>query len=349
MIKSILPFVAIALFLIALVARKRHNEPFSCFSAAAGWLFFAGYCYFAAADFIARSEYFDGGMAFVFLVFAVIVAVLILITRNDALLLLFSTDMNFKDELEKGIIPVELKEAFSARKLHIPKRVRVLRRNEWRLVTGIPRDYIAIAAPNGRRLDIYKDRRVMDILFMVTKVALISAVLYFPFAVLPAPGDAIISCTARLTTILVNLSGSSVYLVPPSYIYTTSSAFRAAYNPIEIVLACTAIQSMVLFAGLIFSVDAQLSRKIKAFMVSVPVIYGLNLIRNTFVCVAYYGQWFGSPATSFMVAHGEIARVGVLISLIIIAYMVFTILPEALDLVEDSVRLIYNFLLRRES
>ncbi len=344
LIKSVLPFIAIALFLIAVVVRGR-KEPFSCFSAAAGWLFFAGYCYFDAADFIARSEYFDACMAFVFLVFAVILAVLILITSNDALLLLFSTDIRYREELERGVISDELRSVFKARKLHIPECVRALRNNKWRLVTRTW-DYIAIAAANERRLNIYKDRRIMDTLFMVTKVAFISAVLYFPFAVLNVLGDALILYTARLTALLVNLSGSGVYLVPPAYIYSTSSAFHEVYKPVEIVLACTAIQSIVLFTGLIFGVDADLSRKTKAFMVSVPVIYGLNLIRNTFVCMAYYGQWFGSPVNSFMVAHGEIARVGVLISLIIIAYLVFIILPEALDLVEDTARLIYNFLRR---
>jgi len=66
----------------------------------------------------------------------------------------------------------------------------------------------------------------------------------------------------------------------------------------------------------------------------------LNLIRNIFVCEAYFGEMFGEPAHSFYVAHGVIARIGVFISLVIIAYAVFVILPEALELVEDFFRVI---------
>jgi len=58
------------------------------------------------------------------------------------------------------------------------------------------------------------------------------------------------------------------------------------------------------------------------------------------VCEAYFGEMFGAPAHSFYVAHGVIARIGVFISLVIIAYAVFVILPEALELVEDFLRVI---------
>jgi archaeosortase A (PGF-CTERM-specific) len=112
------------------------------------------------------------------------------------------------------------------------------------------------------------------------------------------------------------------------------SSFHAVYKPIEIVLACTAIQSMVLFAGLVFGVTAPLNRKLKAFLVSVPTIYVLNIVRNVFVTAAYFGEWFGPPLQSFDIGHGIIARIFVMVSLITIAYAVFVLLPEALDLIE---------------
>ena len=347
-LKSTLPFIAIALFLLALVSRQR-REDLSCFSAAFGWLIFAGYCYFDAAGLFARGEYFDASMAFVFLIFAVTLALLLLITKGEDIIPLFSTatDTRIGADLDRGVISEELKSKFKANRLPAPApgSVRRIRENEWLLATdepGTARGYIAIAGSKSGsgKVTIYKNRKIRDILFTVTKIAFISAVLYFPFAVIPSIGNALIFFTARLTTLVINQFDCNVYLVPPSYIYTSNSAFHELYKPIEIILACTAIQSMVLFTGLAFGVDAPLKRAIKAFLVSVPVIYGLNLIRNIFVCEAYFGEMFGEPAHSFYVAHGVIARIGVFISLVIIAYAVFVILPEALELVEDFFRVI---------
>ena len=351
-LKSTLPFIAIALFLLALVSRQR-REDLSCFSAAFGWLIFAGYCYFDAAGLFARGEYFDASMAFVFLIFAVTLALLLLITKGEDIIPLFSTatDTRIGADLDRGVISEELKSKFRANRLPAPApgSVRRIRENEWLLATdeaGTARGYIAIAGSSSKSgsgkvtISIYKNRRIRDILFTVTKIAFISAVFYFPFAEIPAIGNALIFLTAKLTTLTINQFDYSVYLVPPSYIYTSNSAFHEFYKPIEIILACTAIQSMVLFTGLAFGVDAPLKRAIKAFLVSVPVIYGLNLIRNIFVCEAYFGEMFGEPAHSFYVAHGVIARIGVFISLVIIAYAVFVILPEALELVEDFFRVI---------
>ena len=137
---------------------------------------------------------------------------------------------------------------------------------------------------------------------------------------------------------ILNLLDVGVYIVPPSGIYSTSSSFHEVYKPIEIILACTAIQSMALFTGVVFGVTAPIGRKLKAFLVSVPVIYGLNILRNALVGAAYFEQWFGSPLHSFFIAHDVLARIGSMIVLIVIAYAVFVILPEALDLIEDLFR-----------
>ena len=340
--KSILPFIAIALFLLALMLRKR-SKTLSCFSAASGWLLFAGYCCLDAEGLFATGEYFDASMTLVFLIFAVTLAILLLTTKREDILPLFSafTGADTRADLDRGVISEELKSEFRANRLPAPDSARRIREHEWLLAAaGGSVEYIAKLRIGNGEVTIYKNRRIRDILFTVTKIAFITAVLYFPFAEIPAIGNALIFLTAKLTTLTINQFDYSVYLVPPSYIYTTNSAFHEFYKPIEIILACTAIQSMVLFTGLAFGVDAPMKRALKAFMVSVPVIYGLNLIRNIFVCEAYFGEMFGAPAHSFYVAHGVIARIGVFISLVIIAYAVFVILPEALELVEDFFRVI---------
>jgi len=181
-----------------------------------------------------------------------------------------------------------------------------------------------------------------DLFFTITKIALIAAVFYFPFSEIPTLETLLIYLTTNITATVLNLFNVGVYTVYPSSIYTTNSSFHEVYKykPIEIILACTAIQSMVLFTGLVFGVEAPLKNKFKAFFVSVPTIYLLNIVRNVFVAAAYFGQWFGSPLQSFYVAHGIIARIFVMLSLIVVAYAVFVILPEALDVIEDFFRVL---------
>lgn len=186
------------------------------------------------------------------------------------------------------------------------------------------------------------EKREEDSLYTLTKVALISAVFYFPFTQIPVLGDSLIFITAKITTIVLNVLSIGVYMVPPSCIYTTESSFHAIYQPITIILACTAIQGMVIFIGLIFGVKAPIKRKLKAFIVSVPVIYALNILRDVFVSAAYFKNWFGQPLESFFIAHSVIARIAALIALIAIAYAVFKILPEALDFVEDFIAAVKN-------
>ncbi|HID27686.1 MAG TPA: archaeosortase A [Methanosarcinales archaeon] len=170
-------------------------------------------------------------------------------------------------------------------------------------------------------------------LFSTTSVTAIVGIFYFPFAEITTLNRLIISTVTDQT-----VSGLWLFGIP---------VIRSDWNLIdlngyrvEIILACTAIESIVLFIGLITSVNADFKRKFMAFMVSVPVIYILNLIRNIFVIAAYGEQWFGQGEKSFLIAHGVLAKIGSAIALFIIAYLVFKILPELLDLIDGIWKLL---------
>ncbi len=60
----------------------------------------------------------------------------------------------------------------------------------------------------------------------------------------------------------------------------------------QIILACTAIQSMAIFVGVVGAVRVEWRRWLAAFLISVPVIYVLNLGRNMFVISSFGNQWF---------------------------------------------------------
>ncbi len=176
----------------------------------------------------------------------------------------------------------------------------------------------------------------------LTRVAFIASVVYFTFAEIPFMNNLIIYGTASLTSRVLNFI-THTYTEYPANIYTQGD-FHKSYGPVTIILACTAIQSMALFAGLTLGVSAHIKRRIIAFLISVPVIYVLNILRNVFVCAAYFENWFESlgctPIESFDIAHDYIARSLTLLSLFIIAYAVFMILPEALSFVDDFLKII---------
>jgi archaeosortase A (PGF-CTERM-specific) len=165
----------------------------------------------------------------------------------------------------------------------------------------------------------------LDITSMITSACALGALVYFPFA----------NLTSLNTWIIGGVTSQIVWVLQ----YFDIPAYLIAWNMItlnghtvEIILACTAIESIALFMGLIGSVRAPLRRLATAFIVSVPVIYVLNLIRDIFVVVAYGEQWFG--ADSFIIAHNYIAKAGSGIALFAISYAVLRILPELLGMID---------------
>jgi exosortase/archaeosortase family protein len=106
--------------------------------------------------------------------------------------------------------------------------------------------------------------------------------------------------------------------------------------PVSIVLACTALQSIMVFIGLFAGTTANLRRKVYASLIVGGVVYVLNLVRNTGI-IWFYGQGH----SSFWVMHDAIGKGGSLIAMVAIAFGVFRYFPEflqalfgVLDLVE---------------
>ena len=126
---------------------------------------------------------------------------------------------------------------------------------------------------------------------------------------------------------------------------------RNGYS-VQIILGCTGIQSIAILLGVAAAVPTSLRQKIWAFLIIAPTIYFLNLLRNAFVIMAYTDQWFpyfkeiagnGEPGyESFFWAHNVIAEVSALIFLIIIAYSLFTLIPELGQFADDLYQLYYG-------
>jgi archaeosortase A (PGF-CTERM-specific) len=96
---------------------------------------------------------------------------------------------------------------------------------------------------------------------------------------------------------------------------------------VSIIFACTAIQSMVLFVGMILPLPkVDLKRKVYGLLVTIVPIYILNLVRNALI--AYLVK---DDPDFFYIAHNVIGKGGSLVALVILLFIVVKIVPEVFD------------------
>ncbi len=168
-------------------------------------------------------------------------------------------------------------------------------------------------------------RRESDTFYGITSFSALACLIYFPFAIDPSLNAWLIETTTHLSVELGNVLGF------PMVAYGNLIMMNG--REVGIILPCTAIESISLFAGATLGVKADVRRRVVAFLLSVPTIYILNLFRNVFVVVSFSYSLFGPD--SFYIAHNVIAKVLSTIALVIIAYAVFKVLPELADLIYD--------------
>ncbi|NLX49055.1 MAG: archaeosortase A [Methanospirillum sp.] len=183
----------------------------------------------------------------------------------------------------------------------------------------------------------------------LTRGAAIAFVLYVPFAYIPSLGDWLIGVVTNQVAWLLTLIGFP-------YEMWAWNIFIHNGLRVEIILACTGIQSIAIMLGVAFAVPATLRQRALAFLAVAPVIYALNLVRNVFVIVAYTDQWFPYlPAIasngeygyeSFFWAHNVIAELAALVILVGIAWALFRLIPSLGDLAVDLVELYRHDLTR---
>jgi len=164
----------------------------------------------------------------------------------------------------------------------------------------------------------------LDVMLQVTRFSLLAILFYFPFELYEPLKRALIKVVADHTFLLGKMLGFNFERFSWDEIVLNERGIR-------IILPCTGIESMALYSGACFGVRANFNRKIKAFLISVPTIYILNLFRNVFVLASYGYMWFGE--NSFYIAHHVISKFLALISLIIITLFVFKKLPELENLI----------------
>jgi archaeosortase A (PGF-CTERM-specific) len=206
-----------------------------------------------------------------------------------------------------------------------------------------------------------------DSLFVLSRAVAVMGLVYLPFETipalvvgglaLPAPRELLITTVANQTGFLIELLGyDPTPVAGPETGYQNAFMFETNGRRLifEVVLACTGLGSIAIFAGLIASVKAPLRRKLRGLAVAVPIIYGLNLVRTTFIGVVFGKQYmqffvdevlllFGSTdpyMVSFFLSDRVISQVLAVVALVGITYLVVREVPELLTVIEDLLFLV---------
>lgn len=174
----------------------------------------------------------------------------------------------------------------------------------------------------------HQRREELPALNFLAGATFVSAFFYFLIDKLPVLSGHLIKMVAEHTVWLMQLIGYEVSAGAINYGESiTVPIYFEGSQSVHLILACTGLQSMMIFIGVIAAlhgVDGR--RRGKAFLVTVPVIYLLNIVRN--VGVIYGMEVMGHD---FYFMHNVVGKAGSLLALIVLAYVAFDILPELYD------------------
>ena len=198
-------------------------------------------------------------------------------------------------------------------------------------------------------------------LFVLSRAVAIMGLIYLPAETITPVRRILVEHVAAQTHLLMNALGYDPALRPIGPGRPAYEGFLARFHfetpdpshdgiRYNIVMACTALGSMAIFAGCIAAVRAPWRRKLRALGVAISVIYVLNVVRTTFIGLAFGRQWFDGWYTpyvmdafgasdpymvSHIIAEGLISQLLSLLALVAIAWYVIRVLPELLVIVDD--------------
>jgi archaeosortase A (PGF-CTERM-specific) len=200
--------------------------------------------------------------------------------------------------------------------------------------------------------------RGRESLFVLSRAIAAMGLIFFPFETIPALQEFLIETVTRQTALLMDFIGANPTIVSGATVpggtypdYQSTFWFMDGGHTITytILIACTGIGSMAIFGGLIAATSAPLGRKLRALAVSIPVIYGLNLVRNVFIGLGFGLQKFhlfpdlvmtlfgtADPyKVSYFIVDRVLAQSLSVLALVGVTWVVVRELPEIMVVIED--------------
>lgn len=200
--------------------------------------------------------------------------------------------------------------------------------------------------------------RGRESLLPISRGVAVMGAIYMPFQVFPSVAAPVIAVTVDQVAFIIQSLGHDPAMVQGPELGEELGVQNAFVFTLdghryltEVVLACTGLGSISIFAGLVAAVKAPREKKLKALAVAVPVIYFLNLLRVTFIALAHGLQWFRADPlvgpvlwlfgstdvnkVSYFVADRIISQSLSVLALVVIAMAVVRVLPQLVTIFEE--------------
>ena len=168
-----------------------------------------------------------------------------------------------------------------------------------------------------------------EIVLRLSRTAAIATLIYVPFSLVPLLHDGLISVVVTLAFSLITALGHHPHLVAWDVI-----AENVFAN--QIILGCTGIMAVAMMLGIVFGEKALTSRQaVFSFLLVVPVIFLLNVLRVAVVFIAVSDIWFssfpdptGTGDANFFWAHNVIAEGLAVLFLLSLVWALVRIVPR---------------------
>lgn len=201
-----------------------------------------------------------------------------------------------------------------------------------------------------------------DSLLLLSRAVAFMGVIYLPFLTSSWARGLLIEVVAKQSYFVMETLGFDRIQLVEGDAETGGVLLNTFANDVEgvrdtrVVFACTGIESMAMFGGLIAAVKAPLRRKAVGVFAAVAIIWILNIGRNVFIAAANAYQWFAiswlegpvmsafglsdPTRVSFFVADRVISQSLAVVALIGILWLIARWVPEILDVVEELLYLL---------
>lgn len=193
---------------------------------------------------------------------------------------------------------------------------------------------LAIASVPFLAITIYHLLREEPVVLQLSNAAAVATMIFVPFTFIPVLRDILISTVVNQAVWLLRILGHPVQMEGWNIIIRNGFAT-------EIILACTGITAIAILLGVTAGSDnLTVKQGLLAFLIIVPTIYILNILRVVVVFIAWSDQWFaflpevtgtnefGAGYASFFWAHNVFAEALSLVVLIVISFGLFRIIPQ---------------------
>ena len=167
------------------------------------------------------------------------------------------------------------------------------------------------------------------VILRFSRTAAIAAVIWVPFALVPELHDGLIAVVVTLSFGIITALGHHPQMAASDVILENGFAN-------QIILGCTGIMAIAIMLGVVFG-EKDLSgwQAFVSFLLVVPAIFILNLLRVAIVFIAVSDRWFagypdptGTGDANFFWAHNVCAEGLAIIFLLVLVWTLARIIPR---------------------